>query len=358
MTNPTRSSGRFTSLRTLRWSTAIAVALISSGANSLRAQNSTVGIQMVPVTLTVPQLRLTAPQGSTNVLEVSTNLTAWQDVTTVVFTSTNMLWLDLYPRGNAAYYRLRRVIATGQPPFPAPLTNFIWIPAGQFVMGSPETDTDADGDELPQTSVTLTKGFFIGKFEVTQGEYVSLVGGNPSQFVGDTNLPVDSVRWTDATNYCRLLNLRESAASRLPAGYAYRLPTEAEWEYAARAGASTRFNWGNDPSYTALTNYAWFDANSSLVTHPVGQKLPNAWGLYDTAGNVCEWTLNSFNAVDSYPGGTVVDPIASAPGASKVFRGGGHADDAISCRPASRNNVPQNLAVNIFGFRVVLAQTP
>lgn len=320
------------------------------------AQSSSLGIKMVPVTLVLPQLQLNAPQGSTNMLEVSTNLTTWQDVTTLVFTSTNILWVDLYPRGSTAYYRMRRINPGSLPPFPAPLTNLVWIPSGQYVMGSPETDLDADGDEAPQTTVIFTKGFFMGKYEVTQGEYGAVVGSNPSSFTGDNNLPVETVSWQQATNFCRLLNLQETGAGRLPAGYAYRLPTEAEWEYAARGGAATRFNWGNDFNYTSLTNYAWYSENSDGSTHPVGQKLPNSFGLYDVSGNVCEWSLDSFGS--NLPGGEVIDPVASTTSSAKVFRGGGFNDFPERCRPADRRDIPLSIApLNIFGLRVVLAQT-
>jgi len=335
--------------------------LLAGFISSSSAQNSSLGIQMIPVTLTVPQLQLTAPLGSTNALEVSTNLSAWQDLTTLTFTSTNLLYVDLYPRGGAAYYRLRRITAGGSttPPFPAPLTNLVWIAPGQFVMGSPDNtiDPDAVSEEQPQTTVTLTKGFFMGKYEVTQGEYQAVTSQNPSGFTGDPNLPVETISWTQATNYCRLLNIAENLAGRLPSGYAYRLPTEAEWEYAARAGATNRFNWGNDLTYVQLGNYAWYSANSGGSTHLVGQKLPNTWGLYDMAGNVCEWCLNSFDSLNSYPGGEVTDPLAVGSSGNKVFRGGSHGDDDISCRPADRKNISSGTAINIFGMRVVLAAT-
>lgn len=357
MTTLNGSSGGSTSLNVRRLRSFFGgsfVLLLTAAAGW--AQSSSLGIQMVPVTLKVPQLQLTAPLGSTNALEVSTNLTAWQDVATLTFTSTNLLWLDLYPRGGTAYYRLRRITAGPiLPPFPAPRTNLVWIPPGQFVMGSPETDPDFLSEEQPQTTVTLTKGFFIGKYEVTQGEYLAATGSNPSSFTGDVNLPVETVSWTQATNFCRLFNIQENLAGRLPAGYAYRLPTEAEWEYAARAGSSNRFNWGNDLTYALLPNYAWFSDNSGGGTHVVGQKLPNAWGLYDVSGNVCEWCLNSFAF---YPGGAVTDPVPATAGTTKVFRGGSHGDDNISCRPADRKSIVQSQALNIFGLRVVLAPTP
>lgn len=359
MTTLNGSSGASTSMFARRLYRGCGViSLLIASLSAGWAQNSSLGIQMVPVTVNVPQLQLTAPLGSTNALEVSTNLTAWQDVATLTFTTTNLLWLDLYPRGGAAYYRMRRISGTGgtTPPFPPPLTNLVWISPGQFDLGSPDGAQDAAGDELSQTAVTLTKGFFMGKFEVTQAEYLAVVGANPSFFTGDPRLPVESITWAQATNFCRLLNISEAQANRLPAGYAYRLPTEAEWEYAARAGSTNRFNWGNDPTYSALGNYAWYSANSGGGTHPVGQKLPNSWGLYDVSGNVSEWCQDWY--LDPYPGGTITDPQGPASGAGKLFRGGSHADEPASCRPAARNSINITTALNIFGLRVVLAQTP
>jgi formylglycine-generating enzyme required for sulfatase activity len=352
MTTQNHSSGRFAI--GARGFIRLWAGLLVSVAVGGYAQSSSLGIKMIPVTIQVPELQLNAPPGSTNAVEMSTNLSAWQDLTTLVFTNSNLTWVDLFPR-SGAYYRLRRVFAGGnQPPFPAPRANLVWIAPGQFVMGSPDTDPDALSEEQPQTTVTLTKGFFIGKYEVTQGEYLAVVGSNPSGFTGDTNLPVDSVSWTAATNFCRLLTQQENLAGRLPAGYRYRLPTEAEWEYAARAGSTNRFSWGNDYPFAVLSNYAWYAANSGGSTQPVGQKLPNAWGLYDTSGNVCEWCQDSFGF---YPGGSVTDPTGPTLTATKLFRGGSHADDAVSCRPADRKSIVQSQALNIFGFRIVLAPT-
>jgi eukaryotic-like serine/threonine-protein kinase len=171
----------------------------------------------------------------------------------------------------------------------------VWIPPGTFLIGSPEDEVDRSENEGPQTQVTLTQGFWMGKHEVTQGEYLAVVGSNPSYFNGvqgetdygtDLNRPVESVSWDDAVAYCAALTARERAAGRAPMSYAYRLPTEAEWEYACRAGTTTRFSYGDDPGYTHLRDYAWYEGNSERQTHPVGQKLPNPWGLYDMHGNV------------------------------------------------------------------------
>ncbi len=132
---------------------------------------------------------------------------------------------------------------------------------------------------------------------------------NPSQFPGNLDRPVESVSWFAASNYCVLLTAQDRAAGRIPPGSQYRLPTEAEWECAARAGTTTRFNYGDDPNVTSLTNHAWYSANSGFRTQPVGQKLPNALGLYDMAGDVWEWCQDWYG---DYPGGDITDPQGPA----------------------------------------------
>jgi len=211
-------------------------------------------------------------------------------------------------------------------------------------------------DEGPQTTVTLSHGFWMGKHEVTQGEYLSVVGSNPSQFTGDLNRPVESVSWLDATNYCALLTAQQLAAGLIPPGSRYRLPTEAEWEYAARAGTSTRFSYDDDPNATSLTNHAWYAANSGAMTHPVEQKAPNPWGLNDMEGNVWEWCLDWQGA---YPGGFETDPQgpASNPIGDRIIRGGAWDGFETDCRSAKRMGfgVSPFLKDFILGFRVVLA---
>ena len=166
------------------------------------------------------------------------------------------------------------------------------------------------------------------------------------------NRPVERVSWNDAINYCAKLTEKEHQAGRLPSEYVYRLPTEAEWEYAARAGSTARFSYGDDPGYTKLKDYAWYDSNSSSTTHPVGQKLANAWGLYDMAGNVWEWCLDWYG---KYPGGNVTDPRGPASGSPRVFRGGSWDSVAWHCRSAIRYGGDPGGRYGIFGFRVVLA---
>ena len=221
-------------------------------------------------------------------------------------------------------------------------------------------EQDRSINEGPQTTVTLTRGFWIGKFEVTQGEYLALTGENPSNFPGDLNRPVSSVTWFDATNYCWKLTQRELTAGRIPPGSQYRLPTEAEWECAARAGTTTRFSYGDDaPNYTSLTNYAWFLdlGHPDLTVHPVGQKLPNPWGLYDMAGNVWEWCQDWYG---DQAGGVQTDPQGPTSNAQglKVMRGGAYDYDNSSCRSASRFFRFANWPDSDAGFCVVLVTGP
>ena len=187
---------------------------------------------------------------------------------------------------------------------------------------------------------------------MTQGEYLSVIGSNPSSFTGDPNRPVEQMNWTEANNYCTQLTARERTAGRLSSGWAYRLPTEAEWEYASRAGSTNRFSYGNDPGYAQLGNYAWYVANSGSASHTVGGKQPNQWGLYDLSGNVWEWCLDWYGP---YPGGSVTDPSGSVSGSARVIRGGCWRDPASDCRSAERNRIDPASRYGVIGFRVVLA---
>jgi formylglycine-generating enzyme required for sulfatase activity len=189
---------------------------------------------------------------------------------------------------------------------------------------------------------------------VTQGEYLSVVGNNPSWFSGDTDRPVEMVSWFDTTNYCAALTQRERAAGRIPTNCVCRLPTEAEWEYACRGWTSDRrFSYGDDLNYTSLPDYAWYVDNSGNTTHPVGQKLPNPWGLYDMYGNVYEWCQDWWS--DSLPGGIAVDPQGPAIGSDRVIRGRDWNSSAASCRSAFRSGDDPHEGNDDIGFRVVLA---
>jgi formylglycine-generating enzyme required for sulfatase activity len=231
--------------------------------------------------------------------------------------------------------------------------GFVWIKPGTFAMGSPASEQDRGTDEGPQTQVRITRGFWMGRHEVTQGEYEAVMGSNPSEFTGDTNRPAERVSWDNATNYCAKLTERERAAGRLSAAYVYRLPTEAEWEYACRAGTTNQFSFRDDPGYAKLGEYAWYAGNSQGATHPAGKKQPNPWGLCDTYGNVWEWCLDWY--ADSLPGGSVADPKGPASGPDHVFRGGSSHSDGPYCRSAFRLNLTRRYRGSSFGFRAVLA---
>jgi formylglycine-generating enzyme required for sulfatase activity len=201
----------------------------------------------------------------------------------------------------------------------------------------------------------------MGKYEVTQREYVDVVGTNPSTITGDLNHPVENLSWYEATNYCAQLTQRELTAGRIPVGSRFRLPTEAEWEYAARAWTSTPYHYGDDPGAAVTATYAWIGDNSGLSSHPVGLKLPNPWGLHDMTGNVWEWCQDWYG---SYPGGYQTDPTGPAKstgtglGSYKVMRGGGFDYFAQDCRSSRRLIFAPNLTDYDLGFRVVLAVSP
>ena len=185
--------------------------------------------------------------------------------------------------------------------------KLVRIRRGRFMMGSPNSEEGRKAEEGPQHLVTISKPFYMGVTEVTQAQYEAVMGTNPSANKGPTN-PVEYVTWNDATEFCRKLSERTHRTVRLP--------TEAEWEYACRAGTTTRFSFGD--SDRALGDYAWHKGNSAGTSHPVGQKKPNAWGLYDMHGNVWEWCADWYG---SYPTGPSTDPQGAASGDKRVFRG-------------------------------------
>ncbi len=229
-------------------------------------------------------------------------------------------------------------------------TELVPVPAGTFTLGSPADEVGRDDDESPQTQVTISHGFFVGKYEVSQAEYQAVVGSNPSFARGDVNRPVEVVSWQDATNFCALLTARDRQAGRISGSATYRLPTEAEWEYAARAGTSTSYSFGDDGAN--LGPYAWYSGNSGSTTHPIGQKLANPWGLYDVYGNVWELCTDWYG---TYPGGAVTDPQGPATGSTKAIRGGSWFFGSSSCRSANRMGVSPTGRYTDLGFRIVLS---
>jgi sulfatase modifying factor 1 len=253
--------------------------------------------------------------------------------------------------------------------------KLVWCPPGEFAMGSPKEEKRHFDDET-QVHVTLTQGFWLGQHEVTQSEWRRVMQSAPwtgEDYVkeGD-NYPATYVSWADAIGFCRKLSEQEHNAGRLPSGWDYTLPTEAQWEYACRAGTTTRYSFGDAESN--LPEYAWFEKNSKDTgeeyAHPVGQKKPNGFGLHDMHGNVMEWCRDWY--ADKLPGGT--DPLvkggqatdlpaspasksASPGGAARVFRGGNWFSDAGFCRSAARGKRTPGFRLFNLGFRAALERS-
>lgn len=296
-----------------------------------------------------PGLSITGVVGTVYSIEYfadfsQTNKKAWRCLAFLQMPTTNYLWFD--PDLAASGGRSYRAV-----PF-SELTNMVFIRPGVFRMGSPTNETDRVANEGPQSEVTIRREFCMAKYLAAQGEYLSAMGTNPSAFTGDLNQPVEGVSWSDATNYCGRITVRERAAGRIAANSVYRLPSEAEWEYACRAGTTTSFSYGEDPDYSKLAEYAWYKGNSRGTTHPVGQKLPNPWGLYDMNGNVFQWCQDLYSA---YPGGPAPYGRMLVGGTIRVFRGGLWAGGASFCRSAYRGHSTQGSRSSYIGFRVVLA---
>jgi sulfatase modifying factor 1 len=226
---------------------------------------------------------------------------------------------------------------------------FVYVEAGSFQMGS----NNGDSDEKPVHAVRISRGYWMGKCEVTQSQYEAVMGTNPSRFKG-SSLPVETVSWNDAVGFCRKLTERERSAGRLPDGYVYRLPTEAEWEYAARGGSkSSGFQYAGSNN---LDEVAWYTSNSAGKTHAVGQKRSNELGLYDMSGNVWEWCHDWYGG-DYYGKSPASDPTGPSTGSSRVLRGGSSYYIPEYCRPSYRRRIsPEYTGDYIgFGFRVVVS---
>lgn len=223
------------------------------------------------------------------------------------------------------------------------------LPGGEFTMG----DQRGEDDEQPAHRVTVSP-FYIDVCEVTQASFQAMLGRNPSKFVGPDK-PVDRISWLAAVQYCNMRSTREgfkpcydpkTMACDFSAD-GYRLPTEAEWEYACRAGTTTRWPFGNEAG--ELAKHAWFKANSAKATHPVKQKQANAWGLYDMTGNVAEW-CNDYYAEKYAADSPQKDPRGPAEGKERVLRGGSWAAGDDACRAAARLSQPPGLADVCFGY--------
>ena len=243
--------------------------------------------------------------------------------------------------------------------------ELVHIHAGSFMMGSPMDEPDRDVGEF-QHRVTLTKDYWLGKYEVTQGQWKAVMGSNlwkaitgsnPSEFKKGDRYPVEQVSWEDAMDFCRKLTKQERSAGRLPMGYEYTLPTEAQWEYACRAGTTTPFSFGstlNGDKAHCNGNYPYGMGKEKYLasTTSVGSYAPNAWGLYDMHGDVWEWCRDSYG---DYPTGSVTDPVGPSSGSRRVLRGGSWFNFAGGCRSAKRINCAPMCRGSDIGFRVALA---
>jgi formylglycine-generating enzyme required for sulfatase activity len=236
----------------------------------------------------------------------------------------------------------------------------LWVEPGTFTMGSPTTETGRGTNET-EHNVTLTEGFYLGKYEVTQAQYEAVMTGNidglnakPSQWRNNPNRPVEKVSWEDVQIFLSRLNSQQSA--NLPEGWKYVLPTEAQWEYACRAGTNTAYSWGNDIN-SSRGNYNWdggaHDGKDFKQTRDVGLYAANPWGFFDMHGNVWEWTADYWSQKVNPTGNPVIDPTVTASGSNRVIRGGSWLNDGTNMRSASRSRSYSSHRYNgHIGFRV------
>ncbi len=317
-------------------------------------------------------LTLTGSPGSFHTLLSASKLDGnqgWQVLTNVTLDATGNAMVQLSPPVESGRF-YKRFTPEG----------LVAIPPGTFTMGSPGSERGREPDET-QHMVTLTRGFWMGQREVTQGAYLSVIGSNPSYFTNgvhalpggsggrvtnDLRHPVEQVSWIDATNYCARLTQHDLTAGLIPVDYAYRLPTEAEWEYACRGGTKSAFGFGNAirqgmANFDAILEYdsaTGSELKRSNVpiyrTIETGSYSPNAFGLCDMHGNVWEWCSDWYG---NYPIGEVTDPTGPTSGDFRVYRGGNWGNPGVYCRAANRSGFYSGEGYNYNGFRVVLAPT-
>jgi len=244
--------------------------------------------------------------------------------------------------------------------------EFVLIPAGMYDRGSPDTEANRGDDEGPLHRVRISRPFYMGRYEVTQEQWERVMGVNPSGFKGEGRLPVDMVSWNECQVFLKKLNAlvpdpTGAGGGRVRAGpggsCGFRLPTEAEWEWACRAGAKTRFSFGGGDE-ARLGEYAWYRANSGGKTHPVGTKEPNAWGLYDCHGNVREWCADWYGPYEAtlWPGKFrwIGDPRGAASGSFRVLRGGSWRYTPGGCRSACCGSTTPTHRGDYYGLRVLV----
>lgn len=231
------------------------------------------------------------------------------------------------------------------------------IRAGEFMMGSPKGETGCKMPDETQHHVTITAPYWMGKYSVTQEQYKAVMNENPSEFKTGPDHPVECVSYHEANEFCRRLN--RSLAAELPAGYRFALPTEAQWEYACRAGSSSALYTGEELTNAngvcrSLESIAWYESNHTNWGHlPVGGKAPNAWGLYDMIGNIHEWVYDRYGV---YPADGAVDPQGPDAGPERVVRGGSWRSQPWKCRAARRGVDAPGYKLNGLGFRVALVE--
>ena len=219
--------------------------------------------------------------------------------------------------------------------------EMVLIPAGTFMMGSPDDEQDRQENEGPQHEVTISKPFYMSKFEVTQAQWEAVMDSNPSYNINKPDCPVEYVSWLDCIQFIAKLNQKGLGT--------FRLPTEAEWEYACRAGTTTRYYWGDDPDAFMIGDYAWYLENAGLTTHNVGLKLPNQWNLYDMCGNVNEWCLDMEGPYTTIP---QTDPFGPTKKLTLIIRGGYWYNETQYCRSASRTGINPDGYGGGIGFRL------
>ncbi len=258
------------------------------------------------------------------------------------------------------------ILSIGQSSFPPEKKDFripsigmemVFLKDGQFLMGDRyEFNHFKYSDNWQPVTVTLTNGFWIGKYEVTQGEFRKIMKDYPIQ--GDDCLPATNIGWRAAVWFCNQLTEIEKKAGRMPDGYVYRLPTDAEWEYACRAGTRSRFSFGDDPK--DLGNYAWFESNSDMSIHRVGLKEPNPWGLFDMYGNVSEICLDAYNHKYDEETRFEEDPLNRPDGGCILVRGAAFDsyEDQIASSCRYWDGMYYYSDLRWVGFRIVLAPKP
>ena len=329
-------------------------------------------VPTVPIRIRrVVELEVTGKAGVLYDLQSSEREGVWEAVETLVGNGSPITRFVLSSMGLRSRWRAR---LNPRPYFP----GLAWIPPGKFMMGSPTSEAERFENET-QHEVTLTKGFWMGKYEVTQEEYTSVIGSNPSYFrngvdaissgtggnvTNDVRHPVENVTWHDATNYCAKLTQGDRSAGKIPAGYSYRLPTEAEWEYACRGGTTTAFHFGNAIRQGMANFYTLLEYDSAVGsqqqpnnrwigrTVETGSYAPNAYGLYDIHGNVWEWCSDRYG---DYGNAAAIDPTGPTSGDYRVFRGGGGGYYGGYCRAAFRSIIVPDYRDYGIGFRVVLS---